>query len=452
MSTTLADSKPMFSNRDLVRLTIPLVFDALLVLVAGLVDSVMVSSSGEAAVSAVALVDSLNLVFLMAFSSVVNGGVVVTSQYVGRGNMDDAQTSAKQLIYLAAIVSLTLTATLLFTYSPILRLVYGGVEADVFEGAKTYFFWIILGYPFVSVGAGCTALMRSMGKNKLSVMLTSGCNLLNVVGNAILIFGFDMGIAGAAISTSFSRVIYAVCGLLVMHNKHLKIHFTDLFKVKLNGGILKKIAVIGGTTGIESALFQIGKVLISSLMATFGTIAIAGYSVSYSINNIAWSMLGAFTTSLIPIVGQAMGAGRIDEAKMYTKKMTTAATVTMVILFGTIFLLRNQLVMMFDFEPDALREAAYYTGVAAVLSILSFYSWSFLPVGAFRAAGDVRYGLVVAILTMFIFRVGGAFLLSGYFKMGVVGIYLGMWADWFARAVMNFFRYRSGKWLTKKVI
>ena len=451
MGNNLSD-KPMFSNRDLVSFTIPLILDALLAIAAGLVDTAMVSSAGEAAVSGVSLVDSLNLLFVTIFNSLSTGGVVVTSQYIGKGDMQKANRSANQLFYLLLFVSIAMSAVLLCFIPQILNFVYSGIEEDVFINARDYFFYILLGYPFLAVGNGCTALMRSMGKNRLSVALSSGYNILNVFGNAILIFGCGLGVRGAAISTSLSRVIYAIVGISIMHGHNLKVHFEKLHKISIDQTIMKSVCIIAGGNGIEGGLFQLGKILVASLVSSLGTIAIAANSVASSITNIGWSTIGAFSTALLPVVGQCMGAGKPEQAKLYSKKMMRAATVGVVLLFGALFLLRNQLVMLFDFEEEALREAAYYTGAASLFTILAGYSWSFLPMATFRASGDTKYAVTLAVSTMFIFRVGLSYLLNALFDIGLLAVWIGMWADWFTRSIINRIHFHRGKWMQKKVI
>lgn len=307
MSTTLSD-KRMFSNRDLVKLTIPLIFNSLLAIVTNVVDSAMVSSAGEAAVSGVSLVGNVTMVFIMLITAATSGGIVVTSQYVGKGDPKLANESAKQFIYLATAAGLFISIILFFFREPILKLVYGSVDEDVFNACLDYLFWLSLGYPFFAIGSGCAAILRSVGKNTLSVTLSIGSNVLNIIGNAIFIYVFEMGAAGAALSTTISRVIWATGSLILLHNKNLKVHFEKLLHYKPDWGVIKKIAVIGGTTGLTSALFYIGKLLISTLTATFPTAEIAAFSVSNSICNFGWTGVDAFSMALVPIAGQCMGA------------------------------------------------------------------------------------------------------------------------------------------------
>ena len=447
------ERKPLFTNKMLIAMTIPIILDALLTIAAGMVDSAMVSSAGEAAVSAVSLVDSINILFITAFSGIAIGGSVVTSQYIGKRDYKNATVSANQLLYAAAGLSVVVTMLLLCFHVPLLRLVYGKIEADVFENARIYFAITLLGYPFSAIGGSSAAVLRSMGKTKQAVSITVAFNIVNVIGNATLIYGFKMGVAGAAISTTISRVVYAISGLWLAHNKKLPAHFEKILKFRLDFDVMRRVLRIGMVSGMENSLFYIGKILISSLLSTFGTIAIAANSASNTINNIGWTIVGSFATVLLPVVGQCIGAGEPEQAKQNMKKILAAATVLTYTLFGTVFLLRNQLVLLFDFGEEALKVSAYYTGVLALFSMASFYSFAFVPVSAFRAAGDIRYTTTLSLSSMFAFRVALVYVINWLFpESGLMCINIGMLVDWSFRSVMNFIHYRSGKWMKKSLV
>ncbi len=445
-------SKPIFTKRALIALAIPIVLDALLAIAAGIVDTVMVSSAGEAAVAAVSNVDSLNIMFIMIFNAIATGGVVVCSQYIGAQDINNAKKSANQLLYGSTICATTIAVVLLFFISQIIGLVYPNLAPDVFENCKTYFFWTILSYPFFAVGASGMALLRAQAKSNVALVISVFANLTNVVGNAILIYGFKMGVAGAAIATSFSRVVFAVAGVIILKNPRLPVHFENLLKFKLDFAMLKRILKIGLPNGIENGLFQLGKILVASLIASFGTIANAAYSVAYTLNNIGWVIIGAFGTVLLTVVGQCMGAGEREQARRYTKNIINFSYILVIVMFGIIFLLRNYLVLMFDFEAEALKQCAYYTGVASVFAICSVYSWAFLPLAAFRAAGDTKFALISSVSFMFIFRVALAYVLAYFFDLGLMAVWIAMATDWVARVILNICRFRSNKWMEKKVI
>ena len=203
---------------------------------------------------------------------------------------------------------------------------------------------------------------------------------------------------------------------------------------------------------MESGMFQAGKVLLSSLISTFGTVYIAANSVANTLNNIGWTVVGSLSTVLLTVVGQCIGAGETQQAKAYTKRFLKLGSIMVVVLFGSVFLLRHPLVRMFNFGPETLKEAAYFTGAGALFTIASVYGLAFVPVAAFRAAGDVRYAMILAIGSMFTFRVGLSYLLHYVWELGLLSVWIGMWADWTFRSVVNAIHFHRGKWLTKKVI
>ena len=445
-------NRPMFTGRELVSLAVPIILDAVLGITAGMADATMVSSAGEAAVSGVALVDQLFLLLILAYSALATGGVIITAQYIGSRDYAKARVSANQLIYATTAVSLLVTIVTICLIPQILHLVYGELEPEVLENAKKYFFYAMLGMPFLAIGSSGAALLRTMSHSKLALFLTASINVLNIIGNAVLIYGFKMGAAGAAIATSFSRLVWAVAALIILHNKALPVYFENLLKFKIDWGIMKKVMRIGAANGVEGAMFQVGKLMTASLISSFGTVMIAANYVASTLCNVGWTIVSSLGTVLMTVVGQCVGADESQQARNYTKKFLILSQIFVLVLFGSAFLLRNQLVQLFDFEADSLQVAAYYTGIGTLCTILAFYGNAFVPVHAFRAAGDVRYAMILTVGSMFTFRVGLSFLLSYAFELGLLSVWIGMWADWFFRAVMNSIRFRSGKWLQKKLI
>lgn len=448
-----AESKPLlFSNRALIGILIPLILDGLLAILAGVVDSIMVSSSGESAVSAISLVDQINIMFITLLSNCAAGGSVVTSQYLGSNNAGGARNSAAHLIFSGAALGLVLSVLLLCLAPWLLQTVYSGIEPIVYQYAKTYFYITALQLPFLAVGSACTNLLRTMGKGTTALFLFGGSNVLNIIGNAIFIYGFHLGVAGAALSTTLCRVIWCICGIVLLHQKGMPVHFDNLLHIKLDFSMVRRVLRIGVSNGVENMLFQLGKLLIASLVATFGTIAIAANSVSNTLNNIGYVILGAFATTVLTVVGRCIGAGEQEQARYYTRKLIFYEHIMSAVLFGLIFLFRYPLVQLFQFSPEALEAAAYYTGIGALFSFATIYPWAYAYTAAFRAAGDIKYTMVLSVATMFIFRVGLSYLLEHLFSLGLLSIWIGTWADSFCRSMVNKFHYHRSNWIKKKLI
>lgn len=444
--------KPIFTNRELISLSVPIIIESVLAIITGMADSAMVSSAGEAATGGVSLVDQVMILLVLLFSSIASGGVVVTSQYLGNHDFVKAKSSAKQLLYASTTIALLTVACFIGIIPQILRLIFGDLEQAVFENAKVYFFYVLIGLPFYAIATACTSLLRTMSHSKLALMLAFGANLLNIAGNAILIHGFEMGAAGAAIATTFSRIVWAAVGLVILHNRGLPVYFEQLLKFRIDFDVLRRVLKIGIANGIENGLFQVGKLLVASLVSTFGTIYIAANAVTNTVCNIGWTIVGSISTILLTVVGRCIGANEPEQAKVYTKKFINIGHCMVFIVFGVTFLLRNQFVRLFDFGPEALEVAAQYTGIVSVLTITSFYGLTFAPLAAFRAAGDIKYAMVLTIASMFICRVGLAYLLNSLFPLGLLSVWLGMFTDWAVHSICNTIHLRKGKWLTKRLI
>lgn len=443
---------PLFTNRSLFNMALPVALDAILAIVAGLLDSAMVSSSGEAAVSGISLVDSINIMFIVLFTGLGVGGSLVTTQYIGSHNYIQARASANHLLYISTGVATAIMSVLLCFVPQLLGLVYGSIAADVFGYAKTYFYITLFSYPFYAIGTTSAALLRCMAKNRQSTMLTTAVNLLNFLGNALFVYGFGMSVAGAALSTTLSRVVFAAAGLLLLHRKKDPVYFESLLRFRIDPKMMKRIFSVGMTSSVQNGLFQFGKVLLSSLISTFGTIAIAANSVANSVLNFGWTLVGTYGTVALTVVGQCIGAGELEQAKRNTNKLLAAGTVTLLVSFGLLLLFRNQVVLLYDFGEEALTLSAYYVGAGSLFTLLSLYSFSFTPASAFRAAGDLYIPLIVTIGSMFVFRVGLSYLLARVFHMGLMSVWIGMFADWVFHSIINIIRLRSGKWLRKKLI
>lgn len=449
---TLNQRAPMFSNRALINLGFPLILSSLMTILMGTVDSIMVSTAGAAAVSAVSLVDAINNVFTTAFDSVPIGGSIVTSQYIGAKRYDKAKECVRQILY-AGIVLASLCMVLLLCFrKQVLNLIYGTIEAEVFDNAVTYFTITLFSFPFLVSGCTATATLRSMAKSRQAVTITITVNIINIVGNAILIYGCKMGVAGAAISTVCGRIVWCVWGLLALRNKKLPMQLDQILPVRINRDIMKRVLRVGISNGFENGVFYIGRLVMSSLVASLGTVYIAAYSLANTLNNFGWTTVGAFTTTAMTVVGQCIGAGEKEQARYNAKKILKWCTVMVVTVFSLVFAFRYQLVQMYQLSPEELEVAGYYTGVAALLTIVTCYSMAFTPVGIFRAAGDIRYPMILTISNMVVFRIGLSYLLCMVFHMGLMGVWLGMAADWACRMIFNTIHFCRGKWLDKKLI
>lgn len=441
----------LFSSKMLLRLIWPLVIEQFLAVAIGFIDTIMVSSLGEASVSGVSLVDSISILIIQVFSALATGGAVIASQYIGRGEDGNACRSAKQLLYSSFLLSSLLMVLALCFRRFILQTVFGHIEQDVMDAAMVYFLLSAVSYPFLSVFNSCAALYRSVGNSRVSMLVAIIMNVINVIGNAVGIYVLKWGVAGAAASTLLARASGAVIMLVLISKRGQKIFIDNIFKPEFDGAMVKRILRIGIPSGLENGAFQVGKLLVASLVTSFGTASIAANAISGSIASISNIPGAAIGLAMVTVVGQCIGAGDYEQAKHYVRRLMLCTYVAMntLNLFMVIFV--HPLVGAFNLSPEASQTAVQIIYSFAAMSTV-FWPAAFTIPNALRAVGDVKYTMYCSMLTMGIFRIGFSYVLGSWLQMGVLGVWFAMYIDWIFRAALFFGRYLSGRWKNKKAI
>ena len=450
----------MFSRKDLTKIIIPLMIQQLLSVMVGMVDSMMVASAGEAAVSGVSLVNSLDLLIMYIFTAGSTGGAVIISQSLGRGDKDYAKNSAKQLFYAVTAISTVIAVIVIMIRKPLLGLLFGDVDDAVMNSAISYFFYLALSFPIFGMFESVAATFRAMGKSMVTMVSSLIINAVNIVGNAILIYVFDMGAAGAAIATLISRVVGAAIMLFLIHNKNHPVHIEKIFKYKPDFTIIKNMLRIGIPSGIENSMFQLGKLLTQSLISSFGTVSIAANAVAGSMASLQYVPGNAMGVASVAVVGKCIGAGEKQQAKKYSRILlaVTYATLFAVVVGMSIF--ARPIIGLYDLSAESSELARdiilLHGAVAALVWPIGF----FLP-HVFRAASDVKLTLFTSATCMWVFRVALGYVLAletvsvfGLFEipgfgMGVMGVWTAMMVDWAVRATVYLIHYLRGSWLKK---
>lgn len=441
----------LFDRQDLQRLILPLIGEQFLAMALGLVDTVMVASVGEAAISGISMVNIIATLMIQLLGALCTGGAVVVAQYVGRRDLDSACTAAEQLLLLAVSFMGIFTLFCLVLCRPILQLAFGALEADVMENAYTYLFITAFSFPFLAAYNAAAAIFRSTGNSKAAMNTSVIMNIIHLIGNAILIYGLRMGVAGAALSTTFSRIVAAALVLFLLRDKHLPVYVANYRAIRPHIGILKSIFRIGVPNGIENGLFNFGKLLVQSLIAGLGTAAIAANAVLNSVASVVIVPGQAMSYAMITVVGQCLGAGEVEQARHYIKKLMKLTYLCMLIPNIPLLLFGRPILSLFHLGEEATG-IAMQTLLWLVLTHATIWPPSFTLPSALRAAGDVRYTMVIAFISMWTMRVGLSYVFVTLMGVGVAGVWYSMFLDWLVRAVFFFLRYRSGKWKTMKVL
>lgn len=444
-------SRLRFSNLDIRKLLIPLVIEQILTMLVGMVDTAMISYAGELAVSGVSLVDMINGVFIYLFTAIATGGAIVVSQYLGYGQSDDSRKAANQVVSFSCFFGLVLMVIVMLGNKGLLSLLFGSVEEGVMSAALTYLFVTAVSYPFLAVYNACAALFRSMGNSKVTMKTSMVMNGINVVGNALAIFVFHAGVFGVAAASVLSRVVAAVIlfSLLLDERREISLNFKDL--LSLNPSLLKKVLGIAIPNGIESGFFQICRVTMTSIIATFGTVQIAANGVTNSIMYINTIMNGATGLAMTTIVGQCVGANDFDQADYYIRKLLRITFLCSTILCLGLAGALPLILKLYNLSPETLhyvRRLVLFHGFLTI--ILGWCSGPFPT--ALRAAGDVRYSLYVAIVGLSFGRVFFSWLFAVKMGFQIYGMWMAMATHWSVNTIGPYLRYRSGKWKEHRVV
>ena len=441
----------MFSKKELRTLLIPLVIEQVLTGLMGVADTLMVSNVGEAAISGVSLVDSINMLAVYFFSALAAGGTVVAAQYIGREDTAKANRAAKQVMLTAGVLSMALCVLLAVFRMPILRLVFGSVEQSVLDAADVYMLVTVLSYPFLALYTASAALFRATGDSRRPMTVAAVADVMNIGGNALLIFGCGMGVLGAALATLASRIFSAGLMLWYQTRPGQVITLDDLRHLRPDFSMIKRILRIGLPSAVENGMFQMGRLLVQRTVTTLGTTAIAAQAVIYTLETCSSMPAMAIGTGLLTVAGQCMGRGRVDEARLYTRKFVGYARL---ILLGVNIVLCAGVPFITAFTALTEEGAMLVCRLTWFTSLMKFLVWpgSFTRPCALRAAGDVSYAMWVSTLSMWICRVGLSWVLCRYTPIGLWSIWIAWCTDWLVRNIAFGTRFRSHKWETKHVL
>lgn len=434
-------------------LLIPVVLEQLLNSIMGTADTMMVSNVGSAAISAVSLVDSINVLVIQAFSALAAGGAIVCAQYIGQRNKEKANESARQVLFIITAISVAVSLICLVFQKPLLRLIFGSVEAEVMRASEIYFFYTALSFPFIAAYDSAASIFRAQDNTRGPMTISMISNVMNIAGNAIMIWVFHMGVAGAALSTLISRIFCAVVVLIQLRKERegQEIVVRDYFKIRPNWSMIKRILGIGIPSGVENSMFQLGKLAIQSTVSTLGTAAIAAQAMTNILENLNGIAAIGVGVGLMTIVGQCLGAGRKDEAVYYIKKLCVIAEIVVLTSCLIVFALTKPVTILGGMEKESADMCFHMVMWITIMKPL-VWTMAFVPGYGLRAAGDVKFSMITSCCTMWACRFCLCVFLIRVMGFGPMGVWIGMFADWTVRSIIFTWRFHSRKWLQHKVI
>lgn len=446
MRQTVTENR-LFSKKDLRKLIIPLILEQTLAITVGMADTMMISSAGEAAVSGVSLVDMFNNLIISVLAALATGGAVVTSQCIGAGRREEACRSARQLVFTEAAITIGISVLVLLFHRQILGLFFGQIEADVMQNAIIYLIISVFSFPLLAVYDSCAALYRSMGNAQITLKISLLMNVINVVGNAIGVYVLKLGVAGVAIPSLVSRGVAGVVLFTLLHNPD-NLVFVTRGKFKVDATIVKRILFIGIPSGIENGIFQLGRVLVVSIIAAFGTSQIAANGVANSLDSMGCIVGQAMSLAMITVIGRCVGAGEEGQVRYYTKKLLGETYFYTAVINSIILLLLPWILQIYGLGEETTRLSYILVMIHDGMAIF-LWPASFVLPNMLRACNDVKYTMVVSIFSMITFRIGFSYVFGVHMGWMAVGVWAAMVIDWVFRVLCFVGRYLAGTWRKK---
>lgn len=437
--------------KQIFAIILPIFVDQAFLILMSFLNTAMISSAGAAAVSAVSMVDSLNIFLINVFIAMATGGTVIVAQYKGSGNNEMVSKTATQAVSAVTIVSVLITVLVMVFNHPVLNLLFGKAEEDVFQNAQLYLIGSCISYPLIALFQAVCGSLRGMGDTKPSLNLSLLMNLTNTVLNVLFITIFHMGVQGLVISIILARLLGMTASLIYIISKNQTIHFRIKDAVHLDYSILKKIMYIGLPFAAEQLFFNGGKLLTQTFVVQLGTLAITAYAIANSISLLFQMGPSSLNISIVTIVGQCMGRRSIGDARKFTKSLIGFSSILFFVT--TLSLLPFFSVMMKLFSaPEEIIPTIYTLTIMIAVAQPILWASSFVMPSALRAAGDSNFTSVASLLSMWLIRVVLGYVLGITLGFGIIGVWTAMITEWVVRGAIFYKRFKGEKWYAHRLI
>lgn len=437
-----------FTFPQLARMLLTLIMDSFSIMIIGVLSSSMVSSVGEAAMAAVNMVGTINVLVSLAFIALGTGGSIVIARAKGSGNEKSLRSAIYHSISICGLIAVVLAVALFALCEPLVHLLYPAVEPLLTEYSVRYLRLVCISLPFYAVFNSIFQAFRSIGDTRSALLLTVVINGAHLVGSFVFINGMQLGVAGAGLSLIVARVLGMVVAIVWMFAVHNEYHVRLRGIFHYSKSIASEIVHLGVPIAYESLLLQGGMLLVQVYLARLTTMEMAAQGVVASIFNLFCSTSNAMISLAATVCGQCIGAKAYELARKYCLKIITAGRFLLLVLTAFYFALMPLWFVLYAPSPEAqpiIRQSLLIAGI----SLCVFGCDSNIIPSALRAAGDVVYPSIISVSTLFAGRILLGYTLTIVVGLGVPGVWLALSFEMFVRAILLRRRVRGDKWLQK---
>lgn len=437
----------------------PTIIEQLLQTAVNYVDTAMVGSIGTQATASIGVCSS-TIWLIMGFMAAAGVGYsVMVARRIGEGRMEEAREIIRQSMLAVVVLGLALTAVVELIVAPNLPR-WMGAESDIAPLSTMYFRVIGAAYLFNTALVVSSNILRCIGDTKTPLKFNILTNIINVVGNFMLIyptktyqigsFSFTLyragwGVAGAAAATALATAFSGFCLTLVLFRRKTdtQISIHDSFRPRRD--IIRQAISLGVPSLLERATISVGQIVSTAIITGLGTTALAAHQLANAGESICYMPVFGFSIAATTLVAQNLGAGEKERAYQQGKGCTYMGIGVMCVMGSLMFIFAPNILHFFTKDPAViklgakmLRIEAFAEPLVAVGNVVS---------GVLRGAGDTRWPFYVSVAGMWCIRLPLAFVLIHFFKWDLTAVWLAMALDWIARGLICAWRFLRKKWL-----
>lgn len=437
----------MKERKTLGQLFVPISIEIIFFMMAGMVDTLMLSSVGDQAVGAVGTANTYIGMFIIMYSVISNGMMAVMTQNIGANKPGIAYQARQIGVIFNAFVGIIISSILYFGAGFILDTV--GI-ADALRQPALEYLQIVGGFSFLNALVPIfSGYLRAFGFMRQPLVATIIANVLNLVLNAVFLFVLEMGVTGVAIATVISKILNLV--LVYLSSKKLVKAKDDPHRLRKRE-VFKQIVQIGLPSAMESALYNFAMTLMMRFLNQMDPdgFNVTARSYTAQITHFSFAIGAGLAQANAILTGWHVGAKEYDACDRGTKKAALIGVAVAIVVEASLAIFAHPIMSLFTTDPEMVSLVQILLAIDIFLEIGRVSNLVFG--NALKTSGDAFFPVIIGAVFMFLCAVGGTYLFGIRMNLLVIGAYIGLAMDECARAIAMFLRWQSGKWREKTIV
>lgn len=430
---------------------LPVILENMVTLGVGLLFSQVISTISESALAATGMANTILAMVFAAFAVVITGSSVVVSRQTGEGDLRGAAETVERTGGVSLLLSVGAAAVLITFASGLLRLLMPTAEPAFFGEALRYFRVLMVSLPLYILHSVFAAVCRSMGDTARPMRAYVVMNLSQLAFAWLFIRVLGMEELGAALTYVCCRAVGVVLTAVALHkNRHgVSIRLGRMLRLRGGAETVKRVMRVGAPVSLSNTIVQVGYLLINSIAVSLGTFASGVYQILMTVNTFIGIPQGICSTIALPVVGNLLGAKRVQDAKRAGLRIWLLGIAATIALGLIVWLGADTFCGWYSSNAEMAAESARILWILIVMDVAGVAINAMDP--QLQAGGDVRFVMIYTVICVWVVRLPLSWLFSYRLHYGVMGLFAANTISLYLRAVIGIVRHAGRRWYAKKV-